>query len=75
MRFQRCCIHLKCHPFLSSFCSFSSFFPLQNHHRHDAKQRPKKEEDDAYSERRQSKASSGKVSDARPNDTGVGEVH
>jgi hypothetical protein len=48
---------------------------LQNHHRHDAKQRPKKEEDDAYSERRQSKASSGKVSDARPNDTGVGEVH
>jgi hypothetical protein len=50
MRFQRCCIHQKCH-FLSSFCSFSSFFPLQNH-RHDAKQRPKKEEDEAYSERR-----------------------
>ena len=73
MRFQRRCVHQKCH-FLSSFSSFSSFFPLQNH-RHDAKQRPKKEEDEAYSERRQSKASSGKVSDARPNDTGVGEVH
>ena len=72
MRFQRC-IHRKC-PFLSSFCSFSSFFPLQNHH-HDAKQRPKKEEDEAYSERRRRKESSGKVSNARPNDTGVEEVH
>ena len=30
MRFQRRCVHQKCH-FLSSFCSFSSFFPLQNH--------------------------------------------